>query len=839
MVTRILLCLLLTTPVFAQRRGNPEPFMFGFGGGLNLRDDPVTMGTFGRLQPFAVGATNNGDFLRDGSFRKRPGSVFDGAIDNSENTPVNLLAYDPFHPGYEGPFTFVWGQSGDNRWAMRFNQDTELAGSSHSEGDWRTFGGTSIIPETLRWPTDAQFRYENYNGRLIIGGELSDAINPVFGRTANNVTNTIVRAFLPPAIDTCATATASNGGSLDASTTYYYVYTFESFHSSASGTREESYSSPACSVTTTDANLTVDLTNILRYPEYAFVTTAHDTTKLASGRRIYRSTDGGTFAYLTTLLDPRASSFTDNGTLTPDLTLLAPIESNLLTNFSAIESHADFLWTVGTGGERLARWQLDSQIGPNDEDSLLTLDVGFGQNRGVEVKEFMTAADITLTSYTTRQKLTATTAQFLTNGVVPGDYVVHNDTTKKEKEVIYVLSETELVIEGTLTGGFTTHYSVGNNLFKVEDEVIGLIYQTASDWVIQRGLFETDIATHAAAVQGFEYSGNKERSYLRISEVFNPQRYIPIQQGGESFGDFDNPVDVTPGEFGDITALASGDILTVFKEDATYGMYGNSPSTFQLVPLANGIGCISPNSLGQFRGWNFFLDNNGVYAQTQGQFDDLSDILGGAIADSSATLYLNESPGVVHDGRYYLGVMKDYSTREMRTWVYDIHLGLWTKYTNWSPHVFARWPEASDKAWKLYYGDWKNTGNVYEVSPSATDDASAAITCVLQTPRFHYEDNSDAWFEELHLSIDTDDSVRVSFEIGAFDSTFTLTPENTSYLSTLSPTAGDTSFTAGVPSTFIFPIRAAGNTCQVTIWTSGTGRMTIYPSKLIAWRKGI
>ena len=52
----------------------------------------------------------------------------------------------------------------------------------------------------------------------------------------------------------------------------------------------------------------------------------------------------------------------------------------------------------------------------------------------------------------------------------------------------------------------------------------------------------------------------------------------------------------------------------------------------------------------------------------------------------------------------------------------------------------------------------------------------------------------------------------------------------------LNPADGDTSYSAGSPRMWIVPINAIGNTCQITIKSSGKKRMVVHPGFLKAKR---
>ena len=169
-------------------------------------------------------------------------------------------------------------------------------------------------PQALKFRRGGIYSSVFYNNRHLIGGDAADCFEAYYRLGVGPVAR---RALLPPDLRSPPTASVGTGGSLTASTTYSYVYTFVAPHASAGGLEEESYASVPATATTTDTTKTITLANVRGYPSYTYSGDI-DTLHTVETRNVYRSEAGGPFYYLTTLDNPATRTFVDDGTLTPD-----------------------------------------------------------------------------------------------------------------------------------------------------------------------------------------------------------------------------------------------------------------------------------------------------------------------------------------------------------------------------------------------------------------------------------------------------------------------------------------------------------------------------------------
>ena len=530
---------------------------------------------------------------------------------------------------------------------------------------------------------------------------------------------------------------------------------------------------------------------------------------------------------------------------------------NLPTSYRFLAEYAGFLWGTGTGSTRVARWQTSSALTTSASDTLLS--VTPYANSALSVVSDTLAGPWQVSYYpasgSVSARVTKSGKSFTTSGIRAGDYFV---TRSAASQVLRVLSDTTLLVEypGSDYGGDTNFTaSIGNNLYTIggSTEVIGLVYRTGGKWRVKRGAFSTLRKATTAFAAAYAYVPGRATDLLYVSEQYNPQRCIPTQDGGTSFGSYDNPIDVTPGQYGDITGLLGGDNLTIYKENAIFSMTGTGVGDFTLRKLTDGIGNIAPGALVQNRGRNFFLDASGLFAHNQSSIDKLSDILSTAILDSAAVetvspftgakyRFIDHAAATVYDNRFLLSVVGDTSDAfSANVWCLDLTSGLWTRYTGWSPKTWTSWPTDTTTTRVTAWGDWRTfveTDGDYKalikhIDPTSTTDATlthtgagdsaTAITRQVVTPRYNFGDR-DAWFEEFLLVADTADSMRVTFSIGQYDTTYTFTTAISGGVSTGTP---------GVPAVRIIPIRAQGNSCQITIWQTGTNGGTLYPSTLV------
>lgn len=825
----ILIIFALAACALAQPRSTNRRVTVAFSGGLNLRDNAAVLGRMdgAGVQPYVTGDSYNFDYYPDGTARKRPGLTEDTC--SLGNGSTSLLYYDPRprRRGEGGALTFAIV---DSNWYQRFNEDWPNAwGGAKNTGDWIKVTDDQGRPYGVVSRGIGFLQAVYYNGRPIVVGDISDIVHTTTPPRRLGYNFDIVNRLMLP-VPTVGTATATTGGSLTADKQYWYAISFAGPFTQANGSYEEGYLGDTIRVTPTGTNLTASLASLPIVPNRIPLSEA-DYWSVASARFVYRGNADSALAYIATITDPTATTFTDNGSYIRDLTKLAPDNAPVHTIARMAADYNDFLVTTGPASKQISRYFVTAQIDASPSSDTLLSVKPFSTDLSSVVKQVVSGG-WTYSDYGFSEKtlVTSASAKFITNGVSPGDYFIYTAgaiTGQNVPSIVHhVLSETELVTDDINTNAKTSKGStVGNNLFRMGNEIIGLAYATTTQWRIQRGLLNSDEAGASALTPLYRYNSDLYSSALYVSEAYNPLRYA------EPIGNYANPIYVSPGT-GPITGLLTfADRLWIFKDRAKFSLYGNSPENFVVRRDWAEQGNISPRALAQYSGGVLCLDKKGVYWGADGPPTRLSAILGDALLDSAAAGYYSEAAGYVHGDRYYLSVIKSTGPFVARTWVYDFNLNMWTKYRGWYPRTWAAWPDEDNETPQLYWGDWRK-GNIYKVNPTRTADVSIAgadsnITCQIVTPRYNYGDR-DAWFEEFVLRIDTADSVRVSFSIGQFDSVWTHPT-----VGTISTTQAADFFTSGVPGHYRFPIRATGNSCQITIWTRGTGRCTIYPSTLV------
>jgi len=322
---------ILATCVAANNRST---FSISFGRGYNMRDYPEMMES-----GYFTHDSYNFDPRPDGAAVKRCGITVDKLSIAGADTSVDAIIYDPIDRIYGGVGTFTYVIAG-NRWWQRFNADVgNFSGGAKSEGDYVEF--TSKLPAPINTELPADLQWIVYNDRPMVYGDIS-AITQISGDPSD--TADVSRAILPGVTKWhLTTPTTSAGGSLAASTTYYYCYAYMSPYADATGGGEVGYASDYMSVTTDETNKKVTLT-LKPYPPY--LTGGNDSLKSASGINIYRGTTPSAMGYLTTV-DNSASTWVDSGQYTPDRTSLAPLSRTAITTGRYPVEYNDFLFFVG------------------------------------------------------------------------------------------------------------------------------------------------------------------------------------------------------------------------------------------------------------------------------------------------------------------------------------------------------------------------------------------------------------------------------------------------------------------------------------------------------------
>ena len=816
MAVKRLLIILALCPVLVVGAAETVSFPISFEKGYNARDLPEQM-EFG----YYTGNSYNFDPYPDGTARKRSGIVADTIGLAAAGISVNLLAEIQGGQGGSqfGKTLAICGAY----WYRRANADNTVPGLS--EGEYEQL--TSI--DGLYTQGNDYLKATLFNGRMIVSGDASSL--------AQFDGDSLYRLMLPAPPQASQSCSTLAGGSLDSNVTYYYATTFANVYGLPDGSTEESYSSDPISATTTGANRSVRLYGLEKYPEY--MASGRDTTLIGS-RRVYRGTEEAHLHYLHSISNNIATTWVDSSQYSVDNTREAPPQRRVFTTARCTEEYNALLWTVGPNDAQRTPWRLNEAISNPEIDALwrvhpATLNDGmyyyFGS--GINLGAAVHAGS--------NSTLSLAGAQLITRGVRPGMWLAHGWAFSSDYAypIVAVPDEETVVVrdpdDHLASGGASTVVSIGNNIFKVDDEVFAATYSAGNLLGVPenaRGLFGTSAATHTANTPISVFTGPTESEYLYYSERYNPSVQVNL-------GVSPSPIGIGVGGGGGIAGLVNAIAsLMVFKEHAIFQLTGTGEDSypFSVVPVHTDIGCIARRSLVPYRGGALTLDESGLFwVNTSGEDQWLSEILSTAIADSAATNYYDDAAGVMHRDKYYLSVVDDGTTKDCNVWVYDFRRGAWTRYTGWVPHVWGKWSEESDETTQLYFGDWRK-GNVYQVDDSATTDVDSAgtstdieaqlITAAVPPPSQYDPRYIIAW-DRAYLRFDTNDSVRVTATIAQRSQVVSFVADS------LSPVAGDSSAEAGKAFPRSINLKGVrGSSCQLRIWTSGDGRCTVYPGRI-------
>lgn len=787
----IILLGLLASGALAQTTGQKRRITVAFNGGLNLRDRPAVLGRIddGQADPYVVGDSYNFDFFPDGTARKRPGMDDDKLALAGQDSAVNFMQWLPLLPttGATGKVLLHAG----TKWYSRLTDGTAAA-SAYA---------------TLTAVHQLNARDSTFIGHALYGSELFVASEsmPVARFDGSGMYRVPVEDWLGASR---ATAKLVLNGSLDTSQTYYYAHTYVVAFGQSNGNYQEGPLSSPARVTTYDTTAGYYRTVTYTAPTRpSSISASGDSTQIV-GINIYRSTNGVDFYYLTTV-SPSVASYTDTGALSVDETSRGRDPRVYPTRVSDIEEQNDFLFMLGRVSIVDTLWRAKvrlhgktvvtggfqytvTHIGDADGNKIVN------QTDAIRILKYVTGSPGTGFRYrnadvTGVAGVSATDASTLLTAIANGttafsmsvdplttlsnvSYLTLSDGTNS-RSITHILSDSTFTISGDSLAQFTTN-----------------TYTITGPPLSRSGLFYVDTDGNVPIVENWS---EPIRPTVRQS---NLQRIIGLSSTLAMFGQF-----------------GAWEFVGTDMADATVQ---------RLAPRA---GLVGRGAATSYRGGAAYLDYAGLYylaSATQPIL--LSDILGTAIIDSTAAGRLNATTVAEQDDDLFAATIDAGDKTDV--WRYATDYNTWTRYKGWHVSSFGEWPTNTGRDLDLYIGD-RRKGNVYRVDPTLTKDASitgadSAITCQLITPQYNFGDR-DTWFEEFRLVIDTADSVRVSFQIGQFDSvySFNATP--------LTTTNAADYFTAGTPGVYIFPIHATGNTCQITIWTQGTGRCTIYPSTLV------
>ncbi len=220
---------------------------------------------------------------------------------------------------------------------------------------------------------------------------------------------------------------------------------------------------------------------------------------------------------------------------------------------------------------------------------------------------------------------------------------------------------------------------------------------------------------------------------------------IPAEPNTLYFSDVDDATSWTIGsnfiqireDDGDIITgiLSLREQLIIYKRNSIWSLHGftNDPSAgtaFFLTQIAEGVGCVSPQSLVEFNNIHYFLHRTGVYAfdgansvKISGKIDPIID--GTASTDALRQDYMDVTVGTIHKEKYWLSYTALTELANKRVMVFDTRPDFngWTLYHEpLNIASFNNWGGGNDVG-ELYGGDSED-GFVRQLDTGTDDDGS-------------------------------------------------------------------------------------------------------------------
>lgn len=95
---------------------------------------------------------------------------------------------------------------------------------------------------------------------------------------------------------------------------------------------------------------------------------------------------------------------------------------------------------------------------------------------------------------------------------------------------------------------------------------------------------------------------------VAYSDLFDPTVWKDMET------EIDNLIDISPGDDQWITGIVrTRDQLTFFKSHSTYYLFGYDPYEWELIRVADGVGCIAPDSVVEIDARTIWLSDRGIY----------------------------------------------------------------------------------------------------------------------------------------------------------------------------------------------------------------------------------
>lgn len=217
-----------------------------------------------------------------------------------------------------------------------------------------------------------------------------------------------------------------------------------------------------------------------------------------------------------------------------------------------------------------------------------------------------------------------------------------------------------------------------------------------------------------------------DKNTLYASVTLNPSDFTTLVNSSST-----DPYNVSIGKGDGDQVMWLGvvnDNITALKRNNIYVLYSSDDSdSASLEQAPSGVGCVSSDGVGKYKGVIYFPSEDGVYAfdgslsykvskRIQSEYDN--------IANKDGIV------GVCFGGWYYMSYTVAGGTYNTEVLAYDIDNQAWWKFTNMGPNCFIPFINGDDDE-ALYFGS-STTGIVYQMF-TGTNDNGSAIQAELRT----------------------------------------------------------------------------------------------------------
>lgn len=173
-----------------------------------------------------------------------------------------------------------------------------------------------------------------------------------------------------------------------------------------------------------------------------------------------------------------------------------------------------------------------------------------------------------------------------------------------------------------------------------------------------------------------------------------------------------------------IVAISSyNNHVQLFTQSSLYELYGTKPTTYEVIPIYAGIGCISQWALTQAGGYLYFMDTTGIYRYNGSQYTKISSAVDAYIANINTSYKSNIS--LIADDKYLYVSLPDSTSTGANNLIlkYDFEKGLWFVDTGAFAY-FASFP-------KVALGFNATTGNIYNMKSGTSDITVSGINLII------------------------------------------------------------------------------------------------------------